>query len=663
MNILLNKRSPQSVGSNIKVDIDCDDIIDYKVIIGSLGVWSTIKEFNESGQGLWVPEEPGEYMIMVQGKKRNSKKPFDLLAKEEFEIFAKEEECKLIKDIIVEKKEFIEGEKINIKVITDEKEVLFRFSKKINDEWEVIRDYSGEDTISYSAHGNGEEEVLVECKKIDSTKNVDDFKTLKFNIKEKNKGEITDFKCLTESLLVNEELVFKVFANLDETRPLLFKFIKIDEDGRSTVVQDFSSRRVVSFSETAEGRYKLLCYMRDIFSNKEFDDRALMVYDVSLYKPIKIKSFSADLKSPQVSGSKINFKVNAEGGRELVYRYIVDGPISDDSCYTRNSEFTWETSKEGEYRITVYAKDASFNGDFEVKKTILFDIDKKAAKPVRIVDVIGDQKGEVLIGKPVNVKIIAEGGTYLAYSFIIYNNGVEIERINFNEANWINFTPKEKGEYEVQVEVKDKYSKESYDAKMSYFIKARDYLPAKIEHILFPHKSIYLIGDPIEIETIVKQTKNVLVNYITKINGHVVEETGYITNKKLKFVPKVSGKYTFEVFTKHIKCQEEFDSRKELSFYVQEATPVTDTKISIDKKVIEIGKEVTFKVSSNGGKDVCYEFYIMEKGNWIKAQSYSKKKYYTFMPFSKGYYRMIVLSKSYYKRVNYEDYSEIEFEV
>ncbi|MCR6514850.1 MULTISPECIES: triple tyrosine motif-containing protein [Clostridium] len=663
MNILLNKRSPQSVGSNIKVDIDCDDIIDYKVLIGNLGLWSTIKEFNESGQGLWVPEEPGEYMIMVQGKKRNSNKPFDLLAKEEFEIFAKEEECKLIKDIIVEKKEFIEGEKINIKVITDEKEVLFRFSKKINDEWEVVRDYSGEDTISYSAHGNGEEEVLVECKKIDSAKNVDDFKTLKFNIKEKNKGEITDFKCLTESLLVNEELVFKVFANLDETRPLLFKFIKIDEDGRSTVVQDFSSRRVVSFSETTEGRYKLLCYMRDIFSNKEFDDRALMVYDVSLYEPIKIRSFSADLKSPQVSGSKINFKVNAEGGRELVYRYIVDGPISDDSCYTRNSEFTWETSKEGEYRITVYAKDASFNGDFEVKKTILFDIDKKAAKPVRIVDVIGDQKGEVLIGKPVNVKIIAEGGTYLSYSFTILNNGVELERIDFNEANWINFTPKEKGDYEVRVEVKDKYSKESYDASMSYFVKARDYLPAKIEHILFPHKSIYLIGDPIEIEAIVKQTKNVLINYITKINGHVVEETGYITNKKLKFVPKVSGKYTFEVFSKHIRCQEEFDSRKELSFYVHEATPVTDTKISIDKKVIEIGKEVTFKVSSNGGKDVCYEFYIMEKGNWIKAQSYSKKKYYTFMPFSKGYYRMIVLSKSYYKRVNYEDYSEIEFEV
>lgn len=663
MNILLNKRSPQSVGSNIKVDIDCDDIIDYKVIIGSLGVWSTIKDFKESGQGLWVPEEPGEYIVMVQGKKRNSNKPYDLLAKEEFEIFAKEEECKLIKDIIVEKKEFIEGEKINIKVITDEKEVLFRFSKKINDEWEVIRDYSGEDTISYSAQGNGEEEILVECKKIDSTKNVDDFKTLKFNIKEKNKGEITDFKCLTESLLVNEELVFKVFANLDETRPLLFKFIKIDEDGKSTVVQDFSSRRVVSFSETAEGRYKLLCYMRDIFSNKEFDDRALMVYDVSLYEPIKIRSFSADLKSPQVSGSKINFKVNAEGGRELVYRYIVDGPISDDSCYTRNSEFTWDTSKEGEYRITVYAKDASFNGNFEVKKTILFDVDKKAAKPVRIVDVIGDQRGEVLIGKPVNVKIIAEGGTYLSYSFIIYNNGVEIERINFNEANWINFTPKEKGEYEVQVEVKDKYSKESYDAKMSYFIKARDYLPAKIEQILFPHKSIYLIGDTIEIETIAKQTKNVLINYITKINGHVVEETGYITNKKLKFVPKVSGKYTFEVFSKHIKCQDEFDSRKELSFYVHEATPVTDTRINIDKNVIELGKEVTFKVSSNGGKDVCYEFYIMEKGNWIKAQSYSKKNYYTFMPFSKGYYRMIVLSKSYYKRVNYEDYSEIEFEI
>lgn len=663
MNILLNKISPQKVGSSIDIDIDCDEIIDYKVIIGNLGIWNIIKDYNEEGHGLWIPDEPGEYMIMVQGKKRNSKKPFDLLAKEEFEIIAKEEDSKLIKDIIIEKKEFVEGEKINIRVITQEENILFRFSKKSNKEWEVIKDYSGADSISYSANGLGEEEVLVECKRIDSTSNVDDFKTLKFNVKEKGKAEITDFKCLNESLLVDNELVFKVDANVDESRPLLFKFVKIDEEGKSTCIQDFSSRRIVSYGETVPGKYKLLCYIRDIFSNKEFDDRALMMYEVNAYDPIKIKNFTADVKSPQVSGTDINFKVNAEGGRELVYRYIVEGPVADDSCYTRNSEYTWSPEKEGDYRITVYAKDVSFKGDYEEKKTILFDIDKKAAKPVRIVDIIADEKGEVIIGKPVNIKVIAEGGSFLSYAFTIYNNGVEIERIDLNDANWINFIPKEKGEYEIVIEVKDKYSLEEYDVKMSYFIRARDYLPAHIEYILFPHRSSYLIGDCIDIEAISKQTKDVLVNYVTKINNHIVEETGYITNKKLKVVPKVSGKYTFEVYVKHIKCEDDFDEKKELSIYVHEAKQVTDTKITIDKDEIIRGKEVTFRVSSNGGKDVCYEFYIMEKGNWIKAQSYSKKKYYTFIPFSKGYYRMIVLAKSYYKRVNYEDYCEFEFDV
>lgn len=88
---------------------------------------------------------------------------------------------------------------------------------------------------------------------------------------------------MTDSLLIDNELVFRVDANLDESRPLLFKFVKIDEDGKATCIQDFSSRRIVSYGESVPGKYKLLCYMRDIFSNKEFDDRALMVYEVNSY--------------------------------------------------------------------------------------------------------------------------------------------------------------------------------------------------------------------------------------------------------------------------------------------------------------------------------------------------------------------------------------------
>ena len=103
--------------------------------------------------------------------------------------------------------------------------------------------------------------------------------------------------------------------------------------------------------------------------------------------------------------------------------------------------------------------------------------------------------------------------------------------------------------------------------------------------------------------------------------------------------------------------------KKEVSIYVNEAIPITNTKVSLGSHEILVGKEITFEATSEGGKDVCYEFYIMEKGNWLRVQPYSKKNYYTFLPFTPGNYRVLVLSKSYYKNLNYEDYFDLEFQV
>ncbi|MDZ5010462.1 triple tyrosine motif-containing protein, partial [Clostridium perfringens] len=153
------------------------------------------------------------------------------------------------------------------------------------------------------------------------------------------------------------------------------------------------------------------------------------------------------------------------------------------------------------------------------------------------------------------------------------------------------------------------------------------------------------------------------LRYITKINGREIEDTGYIESKRIRFKPKCSGKYTFEIYGKNVLCTEDCDAKKEVSLYVNEATPVTNTKIRVKNENLQVNSEITFEASSEGGKEVCYEFYIMEKRNWIRVQAYSRKNYYTFVPFSPGNYRVLVLSKSYYKKVNYEDYTSIEFEV
>ena len=53
----------------------------------------------------------------------------------------------------------------------------------------------------------------------------------------------------------------------------------------------------------------------------------------------------------------------------------------------------------------------------------------------------------------------------------------------------------------------------------------------------------------------------------------------------------------------------------------------------------------------------------MINGEWTLAQGYSRKNYYTFVPFKSGNYRVLVLDKSYHKDVPYEDYDIIEFKV
>ncbi|MDC0803224.1 triple tyrosine motif-containing protein [Clostridium paraputrificum] len=659
--ILFDKDSPRNKEDEVLIEaVFGKEPLQYKFIIGNDGVWNTIQEFSESDTCIWNPSAEGKYIVMVQGKKEGSSRPFDYLAKEEFVIGEKEIE-KLIKDVNMDKTHLTVGEKITIDVLGNEQGLLYRFWIKGNQDWELIRDYTTSNSLVFTANKEGKQEILIECKEVNSSENFDEFTTIKFDVVLPTKIEITDFKCLTEELLINQELVFKVSSSLDDKRSLLYKFIKISKDGKVTCIQDYSSRRLVSYQEKEAGEYKLLCLVRDILSNKEYDDRAIMLYSVKAYNPINIKSFTPDTNSPQMNGSTINFKAEVDGGREIVYRYIVEGEVAEDSGYIRRNEYTWETQKEGEYTVTLYVKDISYDGDYEDKKVINYTIDKKSDKPVKIVDIITDNKKTALIGQPINMKVKAEGGISLKYSFVIYKDNKEKERIGFSDSNWINFIPDEKGEYEVEIRVKDKYSNKEYDSHTFIYVRAKEYLPGEIDYILLPNKSSYLVGDLIDIEAVVQNTRSVLIRYVTKINGYLVEDTGFIQNKKIQLKPKCSGKYTFEVYSKNIKCEEEFDSKKEVSIYVSEATPVTNTKILCDREEIVCNEEVTFKVTSVGGKDVCYEFYIMEKGNWIKTQSYSKKDYYTFIPFLRGEYRVMVLAKSFYKKVNYEDYGEFSF--
>ncbi len=658
-----NRENPVSKEEEVEIQVEnnTDENLEYKFILGNFGIWTTLREFSSESVYKWIPTENGSYIFMVQGKKKDSSKPFDYLCKGE--ILVGEEEEKIINNVFVNSHELQVGEKISIEIESSKRPVLFRFWKSGQRGWELIKDYSPENSLIFTASEEGNQEILIEAKEPASENNFDDFYSVKYKVNPRAKVEISNFRCLTQDLLCGEELNFQVESKGEETSTMLYKFVKINEEGKALCIQDYSSKTIVSFSEQEPGEYKLLCLAKDIYSNKEFDDRALMVYTIKAYKPILIKSFTTDLASPQVNGAAILLRAFVEGGKNLLYRFKIDGTYGEDSGFIKNSTYLWKSKSEGEYKITLYVKDASFEGDYEDTVAMEYFIDRKSARTIKITDVVMDKDSNYLVGVPINIKVLAEGGSSLKYSFTVFKNKKEIEKVNYGTANWVNFTPEESGEYEMEIRVKDKYSPKEYDCHSVVYFDIITYIPGKIDYILLPSKEFYMVGDDVELEAIVQNSQSTLINYITKINGHVVEETGFIKNKKLKLTPKIPGKYTFELYAKNIKCQGEYDTKKEFHIYINDSAPITGTKIISNNINFKLQDEINFNVECKGGKDVCYEFYIMERGNWVRTQGYSKKSYYSFRPFVAGKFKILVLTKSYYKKNAYEDYDIIEFKV
>lgn len=666
MNELVLNFEPQSTKDetrsiNIIVAEKPEEKLLYKFLLGKGGTWETLKDYSDASSILWTPEKDGTYTIMVQAKNAKTAKAFDYMSKVDYCVGLKEEN--LIKEIYLEKEKLAVGDKLNLTVEVNKMPAVYRYWIKKNENFEIIKDYSADNNLIWSVKDSGEQEILVECKALDSKNKFDDSKSVKFKVDPIKKLEITDFKCLISDLYVGNELVFQVEAMQDDKRMILYKFIKIDEEGNSTCIQDYSTKRMVNFIEKTGGEYKLLCLAKDMYSQKEFDDRAILNYKIKAYKDIVINSFTSDLSSPQICNTAVTLKAIVSGGKELLYRFKIDGNQSEDSGFIRSNTYIWNTEKPGEYKIEVLVKDASFTGAFEETSSINFKVEELCTDPVVINNVLLDKGNKILKGEILNIKAIASGGTDLRYRFIEKIDGKEIYSINYGTCNWVDFTQNEKGIYEVEVRVKDKYSKREYDNHTVIYIEVFNYMPAVIEQILVPIKEHYIVGDLISCSIITQNTRKTLLKYVLSINGHKVEETDFQRAGKYELKPKCSGFYTLEVFAKNEESDKEFDCKRDVRFTVSEALPITNTKIQCDCTDLVINRAITFTADSEGGREVLYQFYLMEKGDWILAQDFSRKNSYTFIPFSAGNYKILVLCRSRYKKCVYEDYSLQDFNV
>lgn len=663
MNILFSLDNPKQEYKEIEISVEneLENNLDYKFLVGLEGTWTTLKKSSEESVATWKPEVDGKYSIMVQAKRKESKKPFDFMSKTDYIVG---EACiKLIKDIYIDKMEIMVGEKITLTVDALKVPIMYRYWVFEKDNWQLVADYSPENIMTWTSKYSGEKEFLVECKNLNSENMFDDSMKIRFTVQAIQSLEITGFKCLTENILEGKEIVFEVEAKYEDNRMLLYKFVKIDVLGNSSCIQDYSTKKLVSYVETNSGDYKLLCMAKDMFSLKQFDDRALIYYSVDPYEEIKIHSFTSDLSSPQLLDTTIILKCIARGGTELLYKFDISGKCLENFGYIKENSYIWTPKEAGEYKLNLYVKDVSFNGEYEQKESLSFNIEDIGTENVSIEEIIIDKKETILVGERIHLIVKAKGGNSLRYCYVVFKNEKETEKIEFGIHDFVDFTPEESGNFKIEIRVKDKYSKSEFDACKSVYIKALECIPAKIDYALMDKNKYHMVGDSIPVQVICENTRDTLVNYILKIDDKVVEQTSFIKQKNYELKPKCGGSYVIEILAKNKLSTSAYDSRKEVKIEVHTILPVTDTKILCDLDNFMVNESITIVTKSKGGKDVVYEFYLMKKGNWSLVQKFSKKDDYSFMPFAKGIYRMLVLSKSFYKSISHEDYDIMEIEV
>lgn len=478
-------------------------------------------------------------------------------------------------------------------------ELLYKVLIGHNGKWSLIRDYSLENKVIWEGDLKGHYMVMVQAKEKYSNKPFDYTERIEYVIgQEQNKEierdlEITSFACLNEKKITGEYITFEVATIQKPFRSVLYKFIKISEDGDMEIIRDYFEDNYLSYIEKLPGKYKLLAIVKYSDSDREFDDRAVVSYEVKPCDKVFIHNFT-----------KFNKETNEVEEIENLYNSGVIG-------------------SEERYR------------DIANKPTYLRD------KLLLIEAQYGEGIEE--------------------FSFLVKKDGKVIHSDRNILRNYIYFTPNENGNYVIETRVKDNRSEECVEGIAEF--RVLDYRPASIEYVLKSASSGYIVGKNICFETITDRNNETLCKYKVFIDGNFVEEVEYDYNKQFVFVPRCAGKYSFHFLVKNEMSTAEYDGLKVVQLFVQEEVNIENIRIVCDKETIVEGDPVTFFAECDGEASPLYEFYMMTKGEWRKVQGYSRKNYYTFIPFKADVYRFLMLCKNPKSDNEYDAFSQCEFKV
>lgn len=691
INVQIFPENKQLTGKEIEIVLSSDtgEALEYKILIGRNGKWNTLREFSKENVFKYKVDKKGSTEFLVQAKVEGSKLAFDYTARAQYQIVEKEEAFRIDEFYISSMKPSV-GEKVIVRAVSNREDAVFTFLVKDKEGTRTLKNTSPEGEIEMHFTSCGEKEIILNSHttKGDGKKSFSLSK--KINVKKIKEPKIKKIKSSANPIVANKETSLYIETE-GQSENTLYKFIKVDKYGKFKVLMEYSSRADIEIIEKEEGKHVLLCYIKDMFSMNEYDDRAKFVYKVQGDEKSEIKEIFANVESPQEKGKEIKVTAVADNRSNILYRFQIhkiekreihmctelkpkgietkrkvergtyDKKVFD-SQYIATSSIVWLPEEIGEYKIKCRIK----RHDQKVhdhESEIYYVIKEVSNINYFIKKVEFDREINKLVkGQKLNIRVQTDQEYGEQFRFLLYKKNEMIYDTGFNESREANCKFAEQGEYKLSVMMKGRHSSKKFDSREVFIINVQDFIPGKIDYVLYDLKDYYM-GDEVEFEILSENSNQTEFSYNLIKDSMIIEEGEYHKNNKLKFMFLENGRYQFEMFCRNVESNQKYDHMKRIVIDVLRNKAITWSRADVQKKKVNLGEEVLVNGFCSKKSGVEYEFYIHNNKGWKLYQKYSAKNFFTFMPKREGEYRILMLVKHLGEEKAYEHYSSCVVEV
>ncbi len=320
-----------------------------------------------------------------------------------------------------------------------------------NETEKVIKNFDSSSVADWTPTVAGEYKVTVTVK--DSKGNTES-KTLESNYIIENRVSdiiLEPLELSSKNGFIGEKV--KVTANATGGIGTLNYRFYYKVDGKSTTIQESSSKASAEWTPTEAGTYSIRVKVTDSAGNTRTESKKYTVKESE--SDLNIESISAD-KEKITIGDKVTLSTVANGGTgELLYKFYYEenDEVIEIQDFSSNSTVEWTPEKVGSYTVNVKVKDEENN---TLIKSIEIVVEDEAIENKVEITKVKLSDTTVKVGESVTIKTIATGSTNLQYRVAVHEfDNAWTTLHEFKSSNSTVWTPEVAGEYTIWIDVID----------------------------------------------------------------------------------------------------------------------------------------------------------------------------------------------------------------